>query len=96
MEIGGNIELDGFIEDQEADLIIVKKIVGRFTKHLTTQYPSFQGLAVVFSGEGAAKQVEVRLELEEATISASAAAQNKYVALDAALKELQVQAKKHA
>ena len=96
MEIGGNIELHGFIEDQDADLIIVKKIVGRFTKHLATQHPSFQGLAVVFSGEEAAKQVEVRLELEEVTISASAAAQNKYVALDAALKDLQEKAKKHA
>lgn len=89
MELGGNIELHGYVEEQEADLVIIKKIVGRFTKRITEHHDDVEGLAIVFSKEEGSQRVQGRLQLGETAISASAIAKNKYVALDETLKGLE-------
>lgn len=89
MELGGNIELHGYVEEQEADLVIIKKIVGRFTKRITEHHDDVEGLAVVFSAQEGSQRVEGRLQLGETTLSASSVAKNKYLALDKTLKELE-------
>ncbi len=95
MELGGNIELHGFIEEEEQDLIIIKKIVGRFTKQLSQELDTFRGLAVIFAQEEDTVHVDVRLELSGADVQAQTSANNLYLALDTALKELQLRAQEH-
>ena len=88
MELGGNIWLEGFIEEQEANLTVVKKVVGRFTKQITQQHPEFKKFRVSFTKEASTIRVEGQLQLGEDTIHESATANNVYVALDAVLKDI--------
>ncbi len=44
MELGGNITLQGFDAVDPATLIVVKKIVGNYTKRLTEKHEDFTGL----------------------------------------------------
>ena len=44
IELVGNIKLKGFSELDAATLIVVKKIVGNYTKKLTSDHPDFTEL----------------------------------------------------
>lgn len=96
MELGGNIELYGFADDQSADLIVVKKIVGRFTKRITEHHPDFQGLRVTFDEDTSGARVEGQLQLDDDVLESASADSNKYLCLDAVLKDLKDQATAHA
>lgn len=95
MELGGNIELHGFIEEEEADLIIIKKIVGRFTMHLTSQYENFEKLAILFEKNSDGVALEARVIIDEESYSANTTSNNQYLALDIVLKDIRQQLKKN-
>lgn len=46
LELGGNIRLSGFSEIEPAALIVVKKIVGNYTKKITERVQGFQDIQV--------------------------------------------------
>ncbi len=89
MELGGNIVLKGFGERDYAELIVVKKIVGRYARELVERGKEFSLLELVLH-EGSPFRMDARLIVTE-TFSAEAADQNLFVCLDAALKKLSAQ-----
>ncbi|MFT4249855.1 MAG: hypothetical protein ACMXYD_00645 [Candidatus Woesearchaeota archaeon] len=88
MELGGNIELFGADTYDDNQLIIIKKLVGHYTKHFTEEHPSFEGLTVRFDVHNAEYALEAQLLLGEEEIVAQAQHKNIYFALDAVLKAL--------
>lgn len=92
MELGGNIELHGFVEEQEADLIIIKKIVGRFTKRISEHHTDFEGLRITFDEQPSGARVEGQLKLDSDVLEAEDSSSNTYLSLDAVLKGLKDQA----
>ena len=88
MELGGNIELFGADEYEENQLIVIKKLVGHYTKHFTENHPSFEGLRVTFDYHNGKYVLEANVILGEESTSAEATHKNLYFALDGALKQL--------
>ena len=88
MELGGNIELEGFTEDPN-ELIIIKKIVGNFTKQLSERLEVNKIIIThsVAKGEHEITGV-VEADREFKTIKT---ANNLFFALTDALKELEKQ-----
>ncbi len=46
IELGGNIRLSGFSEMEPATLIVVKKIVGNYTKRISERAQGFQDITI--------------------------------------------------
>jgi len=46
IELGGNIRLSGFSEMEPATLIVVKKIVGNYTKRIAERSSSFKDITI--------------------------------------------------
>jgi ribosome-associated translation inhibitor RaiA len=88
MELGGNIELFGVDEFSDNDLIVIKKIVGHFTKHFTETYPSFEGLRVTFDYENGEHVLIADIQLDEEVKQSTCSHKNMYFAIDAVLKSL--------
>ncbi len=87
MELGGNIELVGFDEEDSSDLIVVKKIVGNFTKHVSERVRGFEGLTITADLDDKCT-VSGELLVGGHTLKASRRDENLYFALDGVLKDL--------
>lgn len=89
MELGGNIELEGFAEDDSGHLVIIKKIVGNFAKGLS-ESEDFDRLVIAAQGDGSISGKLVRNGRET---TARSDEDNLYFALDDVLKQLERKAK---
>ena len=93
MELGGSIELIGFSGQDNNDLVIVKKIVGNYAKHLAERLPGFSGLIISLKevhrikGE-ALYEVHGKVIHHQEEVDAMNKDPNLYFALDALLKQL--------
>jgi hypothetical protein len=93
IELGGNITLNGFQDRDYAELIVVKKIVGRYARQITDTHPTFERLKVCLNvlphADGSTKHtVQVSCVLKGTPIDAEASDRNLFIALDSGLKEL--------
>jgi len=87
VELGGNIQLNGFSGLDGATMIILKKIIGNFAKSFSEK-AQFSKLSVSLDpGENYSLQVEVLSQ--DNKISASFQDKNVFFALDKALKEIE-------
>ncbi|MFA6888719.1 MAG: hypothetical protein WC254_04460 [Candidatus Woesearchaeota archaeon] len=93
MELGGNIQLTGFRELDPATMIIVKKVVGNFVKHVSSTYNNFNGLNItlklVHEREKSEKyEIHAHLKTDQ-TYTAEVVDRNLLIGLDAALKRVE-------
>ena len=89
IELGGNITLDGFTGRDYAELIVVKKIVGRYARQMSDNHRDFDGLTVALQSATPGKYaMSASCVMKGKEFSSEASAQNLFIALDAALKSL--------
>ena len=91
MELGGNIELKGFLEVDINDLVIVKKLVGNYTKDLADN-TEFEQITVTLATHKSPYKLVAAAVVGGKTISSEQQDENLHFALDAALKDVLAQA----
>lgn len=99
IELGGNITLTGFQERDYAELIVIKKIVGRYARQISDYQPGFERLLITLkpvqrTNSGNKFEIEAHCVLKGEQHAANATEQNLFVALDGALKQLCTQCEK--
>lgn len=89
IELGGNITLTGFQDRDYAELIVVKKIVGRYARQISDKYEDLKQLAVTLKPvHSQGYEFQVRCLLGKKEVLATAIERNLFVALDLALKRV--------
>jgi hypothetical protein len=83
LELGGGIFLDNFEEIEPGKLIIVKKIVGNYTKNISEKLNGFKKIMVSLEGENTYK-IKIEIEASEKFV-AQGEKENLFFALDEAL-----------
>ena len=90
LELGGNIQLTGFRDLDPATLIIVKKIVGNFVKHVSSTYSNFKGLNITLKSVHEREKSEIHAHLNtDTTYTAYVVERNLMVGLDSVLKKVE-------
>jgi S-adenosylmethionine synthetase len=93
LELGGNIQLTGFRDLDPATLIIVKKIVGNFVKHVSSTYSNFKGLNITLKSvheREKSEKYEIHAHLNtDTTYTAYVVERNLMVGLDSVLKKVE-------
>ena len=89
MELGGNIELTNFDNLEPAKLVVVKKIVGNYTRKISTTANNFKKINIELKDE----TIIGRLTLGETVHSAEAKNNNLFFALDSILSQLKKEVK---
>jgi hypothetical protein len=93
LELGGNIQLTGFRDLDPATLIIVKKIVGNFVKHVSSTYNNFNGLNITLKGvhqREKSEKYEIHAHLKtDQTYTADVVERNLMIGLDSVLKKVE-------
>jgi hypothetical protein len=83
IELGGNINLENFEDIEKGQLIVIKKVVGNYTKKISENSKDFKKITVSLAKDSKYK-IEVNLEVEESKKS-EAENPNLFFALDQAL-----------
>jgi len=86
IELGGNINLENFEEVEKGQLIVIKKVVGNYTKKISEKVKDFNKITVTLAKDSKYK-IEISLEAEENKKS-EAENPNLFFALDQALAKL--------
>ena len=84
MELGGNIKLTNFDDTEPALLIVIKKIVGNYTKKVSESLSNFKEIEVILEDKKTNK-VKVKVIADKENM-AEASDKNLFFALDKALK----------
>ena len=87
--LGGNIELVGFDDLEPGKLVVVKKIVGSYTKKISTAAQNFKKISIELKD----KKILGKVTIGETTHSAEAEDNNLFFALDSVLSKLEKEAK---
>ncbi len=87
IQLGGNITLDGFQRRDYAELIVIKKIVGRYARQLSDSHAGFESLTITLDKEEPVS-IQTTAVIKSKKTEANAEDQNLFIALDAALKKL--------
>ncbi len=86
IELGGNIKLKGFTELDAATLIVVKKIVGNYTKRLSNNHPDFNELLLELNQqEDKMFNINANFSKKSGNVSSEADGSNIFFALSKAL-----------
>jgi ribosome-associated translation inhibitor RaiA len=89
MDIGGNISLAGFTELKPGELVVVKKIIGNYAKHVTTTFGDFEHMDVHRKNvHNSSHEVKMRLQYGGKVYASEVTDNNLYVALDKATKKI--------
>lgn len=87
--LGGGIELTGFKDIDAGMFIVIKKIVGSYTRTFSDNHKDFEKLSLIIDG----KEMKAELKLKKKSFDAKAKADNLFIALDSVLKELENKSK---
>lgn len=89
IELGGNITLTGFQDRDYAELIVVKKVVGRYARHLSDHVPGFSSLTVHLKQvHQKIHHIDVKADIDGKIYNAHAEDRNLFFSLDSAFKKL--------
>ena len=94
IQLGGNIELSGFHELAGSEMIVLKKIVGNYVRHMESLCKSFGGVKVhmkpLHQTGDTPKKFEFHAQLMDAghPYSATTIERNMFVGIDAVMKKL--------
>ena len=87
IELGGNIKLDGFDNLEPAKLIVVKKIVGLYTKKISEKHSNFKEILVTLKTENP-YEIEVILKTDKDS-GKNVKGDNLFYVLDKVLSEVE-------
>ena len=90
IELGGNIKLINFDSLEPALLVVVKKVVGNYTKNISESIDSFKGIEVTLEDSN---KVNVKVSADK-NYEAEAKDKNLFFSLDKALNTILVDIKK--
>ncbi|MBS3146233.1 hypothetical protein J4471_00900 [Candidatus Woesearchaeota archaeon] len=85
IELGGNITLEGFENLEPGALIIVKKVVGNYTKKISNNISNFEKILICLNKLDFNHHVQVKLQSNGEIDIQEAADSNLFFALDKAL-----------
>jgi hypothetical protein len=88
VELGDFIKLEGFIEKEPGELIVVKKIIGNYVKHVSDRLPNFERLVVTQKG-GSGYTIEGQIFWNGKEATYEHRDSNLFFALDTCLKKLE-------
>lgn len=88
IELGGNIVLQGFKDRDYAELIVVKKLVGRYARQITDRGVDLTELKVSMKAPSSRYEMEASCDVGGKTVYASAEDRNLFVTLDSVLKKI--------
>ena len=95
IELGGNIKLKGFSELDAATLIVVKKIVGNYTKKLSNDHPDFMELFLELNQTEDKKfNINANLSRKSGELTSNVDGKNIFFAISAALEGINPKSKK--
>jgi len=83
IELGGNIKLIQFEEIEPGLLVVIKKIVGNYTKKFSENLPEFKSIEVTLEDK-TTNRIKVKVEYSDLK-EATAEDKNLFFALDKAL-----------
>jgi hypothetical protein len=99
-ELGGNITLVGFKEVDRAEFVVVKKIIGSYTRKLSDTVPGFERITVTLKSVHKTEEGHPKFELHAKAIvsgkplASEVVERNLFVGLDDVLKKVLVMASK--
>ena len=85
IELGGNIKLKGFNELDNPNLIIVKKIVGNYTKRLTEENEDFKELILELKSAKENFKINAELLNKSGSTKSNSDESNLFFAISSAL-----------
>ncbi len=96
VQLGGNIELSGFRDIDGASMVVLKKIIGNYARHMSENSNKFEKLSVVLKPiheNEASKKFEVHVKLinDGKPLVSEVAERNLFVAVDNVLKNVESQ-----
>lgn len=95
IELGGNIKLKGFSNLDTATLIVVKKIVGNYTKKLSNDHPDFTELVLELNHlEDKKFSINANFSRTSGELTSEANGKNIFFAISAALERINPKPKK--
>ena len=93
LELGGNITLDGFGEQEFTELIVVKKMVGQYARKLTDS-SGLEALKIAHQDKDGKITIAASAIIGGEEFQGNSVANNLYVALDDSLKQINNQLRK--
>ena len=94
LELGGHIKLNGFHDIDSSSMIIVKKMIGNYVKHLQEDMPSFQEVFLDLT-DATKEKIQIRIQLVGSkTHEAAVSDVNLFFAVDKAFSTIIAEAKK--
>jgi ribosome-associated translation inhibitor RaiA len=90
IKLGGQIELSGFGGLDRSQMIVVKKIVGNYTKKISEKDETFKGIKVTMKKISSSNMFElnVNLDVNNGPITASIDDRNLFFAIDKVLEKV--------
>lgn len=88
MELGGNIELEGFDDLDNAKLVVVKKIVGHAVKDIAGEFSDFSGIKLIFDDNEPKFGMIAEVSKGGTIITSTENGSNLFFVLDAVLKKI--------
>jgi len=97
IELGGDISLEGFTDLDGGELVVVKKLVGRYARKLSEASKDYSGLKVtlkkVHKTEGSEKyELHALATLKKKKLTSEVVDRNLFMALDSVLSKVVEQA----
>lgn len=96
VQLGGSIELSGFRDIDGASMVVLKKVIGNYAKHMSEISGKFEKLSVVLKliheGESSKKfEVHAKLINDGNHLVSQVVERNLFVAIDNVLKNVKSQ-----
>lgn len=98
VQLGGSIELSGFRDIDGASMVVLKKVIGNYAKHMSEISGKFEKLSVVLKliheGEASKKfEVHAKLINNGSPLVSQVIERNIFIAVDNVLKNIESQLK---
>lgn len=100
LALGGNIDLVGFKQVSLSDVVVVKKLVGHYTRKIQEHCANFEKITIMLKeihkvDNNAKHEIHVKVLDNGKSFSAEEVDKNLFVALDAALKKMLAEVTHH-
>ncbi|HIH31137.1 TPA: hypothetical protein HA235_00365 [Candidatus Woesearchaeota archaeon] len=100
LNLGGNIQLVGFKQVSLSEVVVVKKIVGSYTRKIQENCKNFQSITVMLKeihkiDNNAKHEIHVKVIDDSKPFNSEIVDKNMFVALDSALRKVQAEITSH-
>lgn len=100
LNLGGNIQLVGFKQVSLSEVVVVKKIVGSYTRKIQENSKNFQSITVMLKeihkiDNNAKNEIHVKVLDDSKPFNSEVVDKNLFVALDSALKKVLAEVTSH-